>query len=97
MSKRMVNCRKFGKQLPGLEQPPFPGEMGDQIYEHISEEAWRLWSEDMQMKVLNEYRLNMGDPKDYQTLVEQMMIFLNLQSGDVSEVENETRGRSGDE
>ena len=92
---RLVHCKKFDKELPGLEKPPFAGATGELIYESISAEAWKQWSEDMQIKVLNEYRLNMGDPKDYQVLVDQMMLFLNLKEGDVAEVENEERGRDG--
>ena len=91
---RMVTCSKFGKEMPGLEKAPFGGEIGQQIYNSVSAEAWRQWSEDMQIKVLNEYRLNMGDPKDYQVLVEQMLLFLNLKEGSVAEVENEKRGRN---
>lgn len=94
MATRMVHCKKFGKELPGLEKPPFSGDMGQRIYESVSEQAWRMWRDDMQIKVLNEYRLNMGDPKDYEKLVQQMLRFLNLESGDVSEVENAERGRN---
>ena len=90
---RNVMCKKLAKELPGLDKPPFKGEIGDSIYNSISAEAWSLWKDDMQIKVLNEYRLNMGDPKDYQILVDQMLLFLNLKQGDVVEVENEERGR----
>lgn len=93
MTTRMVQCLKFGKEMPGLEKPPFPGETGQKIYDSISADAWKQWRDDMQIKVLNEYRLNMGDPKDYETLVKQMMLFLNLESGAVAEVENADRGR----
>ena len=93
MTKRMVMCCKLGKELPGLEKPPFSGEVGTEIYERVSEEAWRMWKDDMQMKVLNEYRLNLGDPKDYQVLVDQMLLFLKLKEGKVAEVENAERGR----
>lgn len=93
MTARMVQCIKFGKELPGLEKPPFSGEVGQRIFETVSEQAWKMWRDDMQIKVLNEYRLNMGDPKDYETLVKQMMLFLNLESGAVAEVENAERGR----
>lgn len=93
MSKRTVICCKLGKELPGLDKPPFAGEIGQQIYERVSEQAWLSWKDDMQMKVLNEYRLNMGDAKDYQALVEQMLLFLNLKQGTSAEVENAQRGR----
>jgi len=93
MTERTVNCIKLGKELPGLEKPPFPGEIGEKIYKSVSAQAWSAWNDDMQMKVLNEYRLNMGDPKDYQVLVDQMLSFLNLKEGKVVEVENAERGR----
>jgi Fe-S cluster biosynthesis and repair protein YggX len=96
MTQRIIHCIKLGEDLPGLEKPPFPGETGQHIYEKVSARAWSMWRDDLQMKVLNEYRLNMADPKDYQVLVDQMLTFLNLKSGDVAEVENEKRGRSQD-
>lgn len=93
-NKRTVNCKKLTKNLPGLEKPPFPGELGQKIYENISEEAWKSWSDDMQIKVINEYRLNMAEKDDYNMLIQQMKIFLNLESGDTAEVENPDRGQS---
>lgn len=93
MTERTVKCLKLGAELPGLEKPPFSGEIGQKIYEKISKKAWLSWKDDMQIKVLNEYRLNMADPKDYETLINQMLKFLNLESGPVVEVENADRGR----
>jgi Fe-S cluster biosynthesis and repair protein YggX len=93
MAERMVKCKKLGKDLPGLEKPPFPGEIGQQIFDSISKQAWSMWKDDMQIKVLNEYRLNMANPKDYQALIDQMMVFLNLKAGSSAEVENAERGR----
>ena len=90
---RTVKCKKFGQELPGLDKPPFPGEVGQTIYEHISADAWSSWTKDMQIKVINEYRLNMGNKADYEKLVEQMMLFLNLSEGDNLEVENPERGK----
>ena len=81
MPERMVKCVKLEKELPGLEKPPFAGPVGQQIFETVSKEAWRMWKEEMQIRVLNEYRLNMGDPRDYQVLVDHMLQFLNLKQG----------------
>lgn len=91
--ERKVNCVKLGKELPGLEKPPFGGEIGKLIYDKVSKQAWQMWKDDMQIKVLNEYRLNMSDKADYEKLVEQMMLFLNLKEGRAAEVENAQRGR----
>ncbi|MBN8548858.1 MAG: oxidative damage protection protein [Deltaproteobacteria bacterium] len=93
MTERMVKCIKLGKELPGLEKPPFPGEIGTRIFNEVSKQAWSMWKDDMQIKVLNEYRLNMANPKDYQALVDQMLLFLNLKTGQSVEVENAERGR----
>ncbi len=79
MTDRIVHCVKLEKDLPGLAKPPFSGETGQEIYEKVSAEAWEMWR-DLQIKVINEYRLNMGDKNDYETLIRQMRLFLNLKS-----------------
>ena len=93
MSERRVHCCKLGAELPGLEKPPFAGELGQKIFENVSQQAWDMWAKDMQVKVLNEYRLNMGKKEDYETLLKQMTMFLCLDDVEVLEVENEQRGR----
>jgi Fe-S cluster biosynthesis and repair protein YggX len=70
-SDLVVFCQKFQKEMPGLEVPPWPGELGQRIYENISAEAWRLWEERMKM-ILNEYRL-MPWQKEAQELVRKHM------------------------
>ena len=42
-SGRKVFCTKFQRELPGLDAPPWPGELGQRIFEHISAQAWKLW------------------------------------------------------
>jgi len=74
MAERMVKCVKFGKEMPGLDEPPFDTELGRRIYENVSQEAWRLWGEHAKM-VINEYRLNPADKKAQEILVQQMEQF----------------------
>ena len=50
---------KFQRELPGLEAPPWPGQLGQRVYNNVSAEAWRQWEERMKM-ILNEYRLCRG-------------------------------------
>ena len=92
MNTRIVKCKKLDKELPGLEKPPFKGEIGQKIFENISQEGWDAWK-NMQIKIINEYRLNMSNQKDYEVLIEQMLCFLNLKTGDTVEVENAERGK----
>ena len=42
-SGRTVFCSKFQKEMPGLDAPPWPGELGQRIFDNVSLEAWRLW------------------------------------------------------
>ena len=70
-SGRTVFCQKFQKELPGLEAPPWPGELGERIYENISVDAWKMWEERMKM-ILNEYRL-MPWQKEAQQLITKHM------------------------
>ena len=70
-SGRTVFCVKFQKDLPGLDAPAWPGELGQRIFEHVSAEAWKLWEERMKM-ILNEYRL-MPWQKEAQDLVAAQM------------------------
>ena len=70
-SGRTVLCAKFQKELPGLDAPPWPGELGQRIYDNISAQAWKLWEERMKM-ILNEYRL-MPWQKEAQELIGKQM------------------------
>jgi Fe-S cluster biosynthesis and repair protein YggX len=71
MAERMVKCVKLGKELPGLEEPPWSGELGQRIYDNVSEQAWNLWAEHLKM-LMNEYRLNLAT-KEAQEIVAQQM------------------------
>jgi Fe-S cluster biosynthesis and repair protein YggX len=70
-SGRTVECVKFQKTLPGLDAPPWPGELGQRIYERVSVQAWKLWEDRMKM-ILNEYRL-MPWQKEAQELIARHM------------------------
>jgi Fe-S cluster biosynthesis and repair protein YggX len=70
-SGRMVKCVKFQREMPGLDERPWPGELGQRIYDNVSAEAWRMWEERMKM-ILNEYRL-MPWQKEAQQLVAKYM------------------------
>lgn len=71
---RMVKCVKFGKELPGLDRPPWTGEIGQRIFENVSKQAWKMWLEYSKM-IMNEYRLNPLDPQSHKIMEEQMEQF----------------------
>ncbi len=71
---RMVQCVKLGRQLPGLEKPPFPGELGQRIYDHVSQEAWRQWQGQLTI-MINHYGLHPADPDTRKLLRKEMEEF----------------------
>lgn len=72
---RMVQCVKLGKEAEGLDRPPYPGNMGQRIYDSVSAEAWRQWLKH-QTLLINEHRLSVVDPKARDFLEAQMILFL---------------------
>ncbi|HUI42136.1 MAG TPA: oxidative damage protection protein [Terriglobia bacterium] len=74
MAQRMVKCAKLGKELPGLDEPPWGGELGQRIYDNVSEQAWEMWVEQLKM-MINEYRLNPSTPEAQELIACQMELF----------------------
>ena len=70
----LVDCARFGEPLPALERPPFPGELGQRIFENISKMAWNSWQQQSTI-LINHYGLNMADPRAQEFLMEQMEEF----------------------
>jgi Fe-S cluster biosynthesis and repair protein YggX len=68
---RMVKCVKLGRELPGLDRPPWKGELGKRVYEHVSKDAWKMWVDHSKM-LLNEFRLNPLDPNSQKIMEDQM-------------------------
>jgi Fe-S cluster biosynthesis and repair protein YggX len=72
---RNVNCKKLKVEAPGLAASPYPGELGQRIFEQISQQAWQLWL-NQQTMLINEYRLSLIDPKAREFLTKEMEKFL---------------------
>ncbi len=71
---RTVKCVVLGTEAEGLDRPPYPGELGQRIYENVSKEAWQRWLRHQTM-LINEYRLSPIDPKARKFLVAEMEKF----------------------
>jgi len=72
---RMVQCVELGRELPGLDAPPFPGRLGERIYDEVSQQAWNMWPQQSTL-VINHYGLNVRDPKAKEMLLKSMEQFL---------------------
>ena len=71
---RIVHCVKLQQDLPGLDAPPWPGAIGQRIYEEVSAEGWKLWEERQKM-ILNEYRLMPWQKEGQELILKHMEEF----------------------
>ena len=78
---RMVKCAKLGQELPGMPYKPFKNELGQRIFDSISQEAWKQWIEFSKM-IVNEYRLDLTSPQGQQLLMEQAEKFFFGEGGE---------------
>jgi len=71
---RTVQCVLLGREAEGLDRPPYPGELGQRIYEQVSREGWQRWLAHQTM-LINEYRLVVIEPEAREFLRAQMEQF----------------------
>lgn len=81
---RMVMCRKYKKEMQGLDLPPLPGTKGQDLYDNVSKQAWNEWLEH-QTRLINEKQLNMMDMTARTYLSEQMTKFFAGEAIDQAE------------
>jgi Fe-S cluster biosynthesis and repair protein YggX len=72
---RTVQCVVLKRAAPGLDRPPYPGPLGQRIFEHVSKEGWDRWRAHQTM-LINEYRLTPVEPKARKFLEGEMEKFL---------------------
>jgi Fe-S cluster biosynthesis and repair protein YggX len=68
---RTVNCVLLKREAPGLELIPYPGPLGQRVFDNVSQEAWAGWVRHQTM-LINEYRLTPVDPKARKFLEAEM-------------------------
>lgn len=71
---RTIHCVKLDRDAEGLKVPPYPGVLGQRIFDNVSQEAWRMWLAHQTM-LINEYRLSPVEPKARKFLEEEMEKF----------------------
>jgi Fe-S cluster biosynthesis and repair protein YggX len=76
MALTCVRCHQPGEP-PEARRVPFPAAVKEKVVGAICSTCWREW-EDMEVKVINEYRLNFLDPQHRAMLQRACLEFLNL-------------------
>ena len=72
---RTVNCKVLGQDSEGLDFQPYPGELGERIFNEISKQGWSKWLAHQTM-LINEYRISPVDPQSREFLEKEMNKFL---------------------
>ena len=77
-----VMCSRLKRELPAItSRLTFGGAFADQVRANVSQQAWVEWL-DMQIKVINEYRLHLGEASHRQFLQDSAAKFFCLDGGD---------------
>jgi len=81
---RIVFCKKHKQELPGLDLPPLPGAVGQDIFDNVSKQAWDEWMKHQTM-IINEKQLNLMEKQTRTYLLEQMKKFFSGEEFDKAE------------
>jgi Fe-S cluster biosynthesis and repair protein YggX len=76
MPETCVRCQKPGEP-PEAKRIPFGPALKQKIAASVCASCWKEW-EDMEVKVINEYRLNFMEPEHRKMLQRACLEFLNL-------------------
>ncbi len=71
---RTVQCALLKKEGEGLDYAPYPGKLGQRIYDNVCKEAWQQWLGHQTM-LINEYRLTPIEPEARKLLETEMEKF----------------------
>lgn len=71
-----VRCHQTGE---AIDVAPYGGKIGEELKAKVCNVCWKEWLTGMSIKIINEYRLNLGEPAARQFLSTQMKIFFGLQ------------------
>jgi len=76
MLESCARCQKPG-EAPEPRRIPFGPALKEKIAASICSSCWKEW-EEMEIKVINEYRLNFMEPEHRKMLQKACLEFLNL-------------------
>ena len=70
-----VQCVVLDREAEALDAPPYPGELGQRIFEKVSADGWQQWLQ-RQVLIINENQLSTADPQAIELLEQHMLGFL---------------------
>ena len=73
-----VTCTRCGRTAEALPAPPYPDALGSRIQRSVCAACWREYM-GRQVMVINEYRLDLMEPRAQEILTRDMLEFLRLE------------------
>jgi len=80
---RTVHCVKLDQDLPGLPRAPFPTDLGQYIFENVSQQGWEMWLAES-VRYINTYRLDLSSREGTDFMLEQLRIWLGVEAGELA-------------
>ena len=74
-----VTCIRCGQTRARLDRAPYPDAMGREIAERVCAVCWEECKR-MQVMVINEYRLDLSDPRAQEILERSIRDFLGIEA-----------------
>lgn len=76
----MITCARCNlEKTPVVNTAFYTGDVGTALKANACQDCWKEWIK-MQIMLVNEYRLNLMDPKTDEFLNSQVLAFFNLDS-----------------
>ncbi len=73
--QRTVYCTILKREAEGLDEAPMPGELGQNIYHHVSAEGWSQLLQWLQM-FINENQLTTADPANLKQIEKHLEAYI---------------------
>jgi len=73
-----VTCVRCKDEKPGMDQPPMPTALGQKLQQEVCAACFSEWKT-LELKYINEYRLNMMDKQHRTFLTAQMKAFFGYE------------------
>lgn len=81
-----VKCATCGNDEPTITaRVPFPKAVREDLIARVGGGCWQTWL-DQQLRIINEYRLNLGDPASHELLRQACYTFLKLEEAEEAQL-----------
>ena len=90
---RMVICPVLKTEAEGLDDIPFPGELGQRIFDSVSKPGWDEWLKRL-TTIINENGISTADPASIEVIEKHMLGFF-FQEGDEGQLPSGFQAQGG--